>query len=126
MAESLLVTIVTPHGIAFEGEVAALLVPSSRGPLGLLPGYTPLIAELAPKGILTLTMQEGQKRYFVLFDGALEVKPERTYVLTDKAVPASNEEEANRMLASLPLSSASDDHQLETATAKLQGSLSKV
>ena len=71
-------------------------------------------------------MQEGQKRYFVLFHGALEVKPERTYVLTDKAVPASNEEEANRMLASLPLSSASDDHQLETATAKLQGSLSKV
>ena len=126
MASSLLVTIVTPSGIVFEGEVASLLVPSSRGPLGLLPGYTPLIAELAPKGVLTLTLQEGLKRYFVLFHGALEVKPERTYLLTDKAIPASNEEEANRILASLPSSSHPDDRQFETAKAKLQGSLGKV
>ncbi|MDD5884423.1 MAG: F0F1 ATP synthase subunit epsilon [Erysipelotrichaceae bacterium] len=125
MASSLLVTIVTPNGIAFEGEVASLLVPSSRGPLGLLPGYTPLIAELAPKGVLTLTLQEGQKRYFVLFHGALEVKPERTYLLSDKAIPAGNEEEANQLLSSLSQSFAANDHDLATAKAKLQGSLRK-
>lgn len=98
---SLLVNILSPSGLVFEGEVSSLYVPSSSGPLGILPGHTPIIASLDPKGgLLRIVTYEGEKLMFAIASGALEVKKEKTIVLTEKAVKVASEEDGQEALNS--------------------------
>ena len=43
--------ILTPNGIAFEGECDELYLPTTRGPMGIMRGYTPVVGELKPTGV---------------------------------------------------------------------------
>jgi len=93
-------TILTPQGLAYEGEVEEVYVPTSKGPLGVLPGHTPYIAVLADEGILHFHTEDKNERYFVLRYGALEVKPDKTIVLTNLALSAETLEQAQALLLS--------------------------
>lgn len=88
----------TPLGVLYEGEASAVTVPSADGPLGLLPGYTTLISELAPKGILTVTDLAGKKHYFLLGHGALTVRPDRVLLLASGATAYPDLESAKKAL----------------------------
>jgi len=92
------VVILSPEGIAFEGEVLSLYVPSSKGPLGILPGYTPTISPLVD-GVGTIVTDERVTTYFGLRHGVLEVKPEKTFILVHEAKRCSSEKEAKEWLA---------------------------
>ncbi len=98
---SLNLSVLTPKGKVFEEKVSCVMVPSSKGPLGIMPGYTTLIAPLASKGILKITRENKEEIYFVVTFGALEVKKEKTIVLAESAIKASSKEDAEIKLNEL-------------------------
>lgn len=61
------VTIVTPVGVKFAGEVATLVAPSMAGDVGILPRHQPLMAALRT-GPALLTIP-GQEPLRLLLDG---------------------------------------------------------
>lgn len=75
------VKVLTPKGIAFEGDALSVYAMATTGVLGILPGHTPFIADLDNDGILRImdTMQR-ETRYCVR-GGAIEVKPDETLIL---------------------------------------------
>lgn len=91
--KDLSLVLLTPFGKVFEGEAKAIYAPSINGPLGILREHTPLIAELAPKGVLKVETSE-KNLYFALFHGAVEVMPDRVIILSEEALIAFDEEEA--------------------------------
>ncbi len=95
---SLNLSVLTPNGTAFKGEVSYVSVPSNKGPLGIMPGYTTLIAPLAKKGVLKIVKTNKEEIYFAVSFGALEVKREETIILTEIALAASTLEEAEKLL----------------------------
>ena len=56
------VSLVTQKENIFEGWVDSIIVPAESGSLGVLPGYVPIIAQLAV-GIVKLGTEKGP-RYF--------------------------------------------------------------
>ena len=90
-------TIVTPGGDPFAGDVEALTAPGEEGSFGVLAGHAPMIVGLR-KGVLTVT-QNQSKSYFVTGEGVLEVKLDRSVViLADDAEQASSLEDAQRVV----------------------------
>jgi F-type H+-transporting ATPase subunit epsilon len=93
-------TILTPQGLAYEGEVEEVYVPTSKGPLGVLPGHTPYVAVIADAGVLHFHTADKKERFFALRYGALEVKPDKTIVLSNMALSAETLEQAQALLLS--------------------------
>ena len=112
--------LLTPQGIAFEGECDEVYLPTTRGPLGIMAGYTPVIGELKPTGVAKVTLR-GKSSYFALWHGAVEVKPEdKIVVLSETALEASSEEEALELIKGRPLSIPKDEEDIKVASAKLK------
>ena len=121
---TLLLNVLTPEGLAFEGETSYVSIPSKKGVLGLMPGYTTLISPLAAKGVLKIVLPNHEERFFAISFGAVEVKKEKTIILTEKAFPAENEEEAKKLLKEPPfVSSYDNDRDVKTASYKIKKTL---
>lgn len=81
--EGLLLEVVTPDREVVHEQVAEVQLPGSTGYLGVLPGHTPLLTELA---IGALSYKKGsEKRYVAVMGGFAEVLPDRVTVLADAA-----------------------------------------
>jgi len=81
MKEYLSLTILSPSGVIIKEEVSEVYVPSKDGPIGILRGHTPLIAELAPLGVLRY-QKNGAYTYVRITHGVVEVKPDELVILT--------------------------------------------
>lgn len=78
------VSLITPMGMVFEGQVESLIAPGCEGFLGVLPGHAPIAVALR-KGPLTIK-QGGKERCYVLNGGILEVnKKTGVLILCDEA-----------------------------------------
>ena len=95
---SINLSVLTPSGSVFEGEASYLLAPSSNGPIGIMPGHTTLIAPLAKKGVLKIVKANKEEIFFATSFGALEIKKEKTVILTEIAIKTESEEEAKKIL----------------------------
>ena len=95
------VSLVTPDGAAYEGEVEMIIVPGQIGEIGVLARHAPLIA----------TLKAGSTRVYVDWDaddvkefatgpGFFQVQFDRAIALVDDAVLASevDDERARRQL----------------------------
>ena len=112
--------ILTPQGIAFEGECDEVYLPTTRGPLGIMAGYTPVVGELKPTGVAKITSY-GKSRFFALRHGAVEVKPDdKIVVLSETALEADSEEEALELVKGRPLTIGKDEEDVKVASAKLK------
>ena len=49
----MILSIITPQGVSFEGEVKRFQFPSAKGLMEFLPGHAPMIAELKEGSIHT-------------------------------------------------------------------------
>ncbi|MBQ7344628.1 MAG: ATP synthase F1 subunit epsilon [Oscillospiraceae bacterium] len=63
--------IVTPYGVAFDGQAEELVVRTVTGDIGILAGHTSLVAPLG-MGRATIIV-DGQKRYAACIGGILSV-----------------------------------------------------
>jgi F-type H+-transporting ATPase subunit epsilon len=95
---SFLLTLLTPQGVAFDGEVTEAYFPSTQGPLGVLPGHTPYVAVLAANGVIRLKTPDKKELFFVIHNGVVEVRPDKTIALTENSLAASSEEVAQNLL----------------------------
>ncbi|OHV08881.1 F0F1 ATP synthase subunit epsilon [Kushneria phosphatilytica] len=85
--------IVSTERSIFAGEVTQLSATGTEGELGIMPGHSPLLTELAP-GPVYLTRESGEEEIYYVSGGFLEVQPDVISVLADTADRARDIDEA--------------------------------
>jgi F-type H+-transporting ATPase subunit epsilon len=102
-------SLVTPDGPAFEGEVEMIIVPGAAGEIGVLARHAPLIATLkAGSTRVYLNRDTNEIREVATGAGFFKVEQDRAIALVDDAVPASEIDDARAR------------EQLETAQRELE------
>lgn len=81
-AETILLEIVTPTGVALREQVADVTAPSIAGEFGVLPGHLPLLAALRT-GLVTYH-QNGQEHRVAVHQGFVEVVNDAALLLTER------------------------------------------
>ena len=79
-------SLVTPDGPAFEGEVEMLIVPGQDGEIGVLARHAPLVATLKAGGTRIHIRRDEEIREFATGPGFFKVEQDRALALVDDAV----------------------------------------
>ena len=87
------INIVSAEREIFSGEVEMVFAPAAMGEIGIAPGHTPLVTQLAP-GEVRVKHPDGNEEGFYVSGGMLEVQPKIVTVLSDTAVRAEDLDEA--------------------------------
>jgi len=80
------VSLVTPDGPVFEGEVEMLIVPGAEGEIGILARHAPLVAMLKAGSTRVHLQRETEVREFATGPGFFKVEQDRALALVDDAV----------------------------------------
>jgi F-type H+-transporting ATPase subunit epsilon len=102
------VSLVTPDGPVFEGEVEMLIVPGAAGEIGVLARHAPLIAMLKAGSTRVHVKRDGEVHEFATGPGFFKVEQDRALALGDDAVDAKHIDDARAR------------EQLEAAQAELE------
>jgi F-type H+-transporting ATPase subunit epsilon len=103
------VSLVTPEGSAFEGDVEMLVVPGADGEIGVLARHAPLVALLnAGSTRIYRDRSSGDVLEFATGPGFFKVEQDRALALVDDAVEAREIDDARAQT------------QLEEARAELE------
>ena len=102
------VSLVTPDGPVFEGEVEMLIVPGADGEIGVLGRHAPLIAMLKAGSTRVHVKRDGEVHEFATGPGFFKVEQDRALALVDDAVDAKHIDDARAR------------EQLEAAQAELE------
>ena len=84
MAETFTLELVTPTGVAYQGEVEEVTAWNPLGQFGVLAEHINYITSLVP-GIVEITLPGGAMRYWVASGGLAEVKDGKMTILADSA-----------------------------------------
>lgn len=77
------VSVVTPDGTVYEGEVEMVSAKAVSGELGVLPGHVPLVA---PLDIGAVRLKKNNETQLVAVSGGfIEVRPEKVTILAEAA-----------------------------------------
>ena len=102
-------SLVTPEGAAFEGEVEMLVVPGDAGEIGVLARHAPLVAMLRAGSTRIYRDRDSEDIVeFATGPGFFKVEQDRALALVDDAVEARQ------------IDAARAQEQLETARAELE------
>ena len=102
-------SLVTPEGAAFEGEVEMLVVPGDAGEIGVLARHAPLVAMLkAGSTRIYRDRDSGEVVEFATGAGFFKVEQDRALALVEDAVDARH------------IDSTRAQEQLDEAPAELQ------
>jgi F-type H+-transporting ATPase subunit epsilon len=74
--------IVTPEKKVFSGEIKLIQVPGSKGQFEVLRNHAPIISTLS-EGQLKIISPEGEKTFFDIHGGVIEVKNNEIIVLAE-------------------------------------------
>lgn len=85
MAGALVVSVISPERVLFEGAARAVVAPAFDGEVGILPQHAPLMTLLG-RGPLRLDTDEGARR-FTVAGGFLQVVDNTVRVVTEAAEP---------------------------------------
>ncbi len=83
-------SLVTPDGAAFEGEVEMLIVPGQDGEIGVLARHAPLVATLKAGSTRVHLRREDEVREFATGPGFFKVEQDRAIALVDDAIDAAH------------------------------------
>ena len=109
MARTFSVSLVTPEGPAFDGEVEMMVVPGADGEIGVLARHAPLVALLkAGSTRLYRDRDSDDVLEFATGPGFFKVEQDRALALVDDAVEARDIDDARAR------------EQLEQARAELE------
>jgi len=83
MANTFYLEIVTPERKFFSGDVEMLILETSDGEIGVLKNHTPMVVSVAigPMRI----KQNGEWLQAILTEGFMQIKQDKTIILTDTA-----------------------------------------
>jgi F-type H+-transporting ATPase subunit epsilon len=85
----ILLTIVTPEGTRFEGQVERVVVPGTEGDFGVLPGHERFLSPVRI-GELELETAGGERQWAAVSDGFAEVSGDKVVLMVDSCEFASN------------------------------------
>jgi F-type H+-transporting ATPase subunit epsilon len=102
------VSLVTPDGPVYEGEIEMLIVPGADGEIGVLARHAPLIAMLNAGSTRVHVKRETEVLEFATGPGFFKVEQDRALALVDDAVDAREIDDARAR------------EQLEKAQAELE------
>lgn len=123
--KTIVLTIVTPQRRVFQQPVNMVIIRTTEGDIGVLPGHTPLVASLEV-GPMTIKVDGGDRRAAVI-GGFVEVTPEHVIVLAETAELAEEIDvrraEAARQRALANLEQKKDQVDFARAQAALQRAL---
>jgi len=77
-------SLLTPDGIVYSGDVVSMVAPGQSGKLGVLSGHMPLLCVLK-SGPLVCREMGGRWLQFDIGEGVLRITPEEVSILTDTA-----------------------------------------
>ena len=86
------VDIVSAERNIFSGEAKMVFAPAAMGEVGIAPGHTPFLTQLAP-GEVRVQATDGTQENFYVSGGLLEVQPKSITVLSDTAQRAEELDE---------------------------------
>ena len=124
MANTILLSVVTPERVVFEERVTFFSVKGAAGELGILPNHIPLLTGLRP-GLLQYR-GEGKEGVIAVAGGFLNVQPTKAIVLADAA---ERPEEIDLARAKLALERAESQMSTvvhATATAALERATARI
>ena len=99
--ETLHCTLITPAGLAFEGDVDFVAIPAGDGEIGILPHRAPLMCEL---GVGSLRTRSGDDVQVWFVDaGFAQILDNQVRILTQQAIPQEEIDRADvlRMLSEI-------------------------
>ena len=91
--ESTHLTIVTPMGNIFDGDIKSVTLPGSEGEFGVLPQHVGLVTTLEP-GVIELETIDGKRESVAIKWGGVTVSETQVDVLVDEAVAIRGESES--------------------------------
>lgn len=74
------IVIINPDDVVFEGEAQYLMAPTPKGTVGILPGHTPMFAEVA-KGQIVISRSPGNEERVDVDSGILKVRADTVTIL---------------------------------------------
>ena len=74
----------------YSGEATMVIARTTEGEIGVLPGHAPLLGELAPGGVVTITEAGGGEVVAAVHGGFLSVTDQGVTVLAEVAELASD------------------------------------
>src|SRR5260221_8295662 len=83
------VSVVTPDGAAFEGDVEMIIVPGAIGEIGVLARHAPLVATLKAGSTRIHPGDGADVLEFATGPGFFQVLEDRAIALVDAAVPST-------------------------------------
>lgn len=122
------VSVLSPEKNVLETEALEVILPTSVGPLGVLSGHEPMVAQLIA-GTITIKRDKGEESVATL-GGFVEVTPTAVYIMSDSSELADdlNElkvQEATARAKALATERASEG-EIEAASALLAQNLLKI
>lgn len=76
--------IVTPDGIAYAQTIESVVLPTTEGEIGILPGHIPLIATIAPGELKVI--RSGKEEFLAIDKGFVRIMGDVVAVLTEAAI----------------------------------------
>ena len=89
MARQLHVELVAVEEKVWSGEAEMVVARTTEGELGVLPGHTPLLGQLAQPGQVRIKQAGGQELAYDVDGGFLSVTGDGVTVLAETATPAN-------------------------------------
>jgi F-type H+-transporting ATPase subunit epsilon len=83
--ETLKLTVVTPNGLIFEGDVTSVTLPGKEGEFGVLPGHVSVIS-LLTAGIIEYQKTDGVKDCVAINWGHVNVTQNSVDILAEGAI----------------------------------------
>ena len=85
----MLLDILTPEKLLFQGEVKSIKLPGTNGEFEILNNHAPIISTLS-KGDIYITDIENKKQNFSINGGVIEMQKNKIIVLADQHVANIN------------------------------------
>ncbi|HVS53053.1 MAG TPA: ATP synthase F1 subunit epsilon [Opitutaceae bacterium] len=76
--------IVTPEARVYSDTIDTVVIPTTEGEVGILPGHIPLLTQIE-NGELRVT-KNGQTQWLAVSGGFVEVESDRVHVLAEQAI----------------------------------------
>ena len=83
------VQVVSPDGKLFSGSADFLVARTVEGEIGILPGHTPILAQLAAPSEVKVKAGSNEQR-FQIAGGFMSVKDNKVIVLAEETAPESD------------------------------------
>jgi len=122
MAKTLHVDIVSAETEIYSGTAAMVSASAELGEVGITPGHSPLLTQLAP-GDVRVVHPNGEEEIVYVSGGMLEVQPDVVTILSDTAIRARDLDESAALEAKRQaeerIAQQKDDYDFARARAEL-------